>query len=434
MAAFSLRKQAGKPHASASPPACHTLHGPQPNSKRLRVPMATASIVGLAWLGLMGCQENKSGAPSTAGTPTAASSSTAPTKTAAIPLAHLRLRYTKSAPMPTPRNAFALVSTRQGDLLAIGGQGANGAPSAAVSLFEARANRWRSAAPMPTPRHHFGYSQLGPDRWVVVGGITTKNTRSAAAAIYHAVDDRWEALPPLPLGRARPAVVVGATGDILVFGGRSAEKGCSNNCDHFDRKEGRWLACNPLPLATCSAAALLVPGGVYLFGGRNDQDLPVPAVRLAFGSKQWTSARGPHQPRDSHAFNQLQNGHWLLSGGDRGPMRLKSMEVFDPQTSRWSKRVKLPAARAVHSATTLRDGRVLLAGGNAEGRFAIQDVSIFDPQSNSIQAATALPAGRSGHRCGALPDGSALLLAGFNSKAMPAQTNWRIEPQPGPTP
>ena len=76
----------------------------------------------------------------------------------------------------------------------------------------------------------------------------------------------------------------------------------------------------------------------------------------------------------------------------------------------------MPTPRAAHSATLLRDGKVLLAGGcHARGceEGISEDALLFDPARNTFVAAGKLAQPRVGHRAILLQDGSVLLIGGW---------------------
>ena len=76
----------------------------------------------------------------------------------------------------------------------------------------------------------------------------------------------------------------------------------------------------------------------------------------------------------------------------------------------------MPTPRAAHSASLLRDGTVLLAGGcHAQGceEGISDDAVLFDPARGTFIAAGKLAQPRVGHRAIALRDGSVLLLGGW---------------------
>ena len=59
----------------------------------------------------------------------------------------------------------------------------------------------------------------------------------------------------------------------------------------------------------------------------------------------------------------LKNGKVLIAGGTDGTDFLASAELYDPQTGTFSPTGSMPTGRADHTATLLEDGRVLIAGG-----------------------------------------------------------------------
>lgn len=76
----------------------------------------------------------------------------------------------------------------------------------------------------------------------------------------------------------------------------------------------------------------------------------------------------------------------------------------------------MPTPRAAHSASLLRDGTVLLAGGcHAQGceEGISDDAVLFEPARGTFIAAGKLAQPRVGHRAIALRDGSVLLLGGW---------------------
>ena len=74
----------------------------------------------------------------------------------------------------------------------------------------------------------------------------------------------------------------------------------------------------------------------------------------------------------------------------------------------------LHAARAAHTATTLRSGEVLVVGGMADGGASLGSVELFDPARNTVRDLPALRDARAGHTATLLPDGRVLVAGGYN--------------------
>ena len=89
-----------------------------------------------------------------------------------------------------------------------------------------------------------------------------------------------------------------------------------------------------------------------------------------------------------------------------------------PQVSRDSiERVaRLGTGRSVHTATTLASGKVLVAGGMADGGGSLADVELFDPADNTIEVIGSLGERRAGHTATLLGDGRVLIAGGHNGE------------------
>jgi hypothetical protein len=117
-------------------------------------------------------------------------------------------------------------------------------------------------------------------------------------------------------------------------------------------------------------------------------------------------------PRAGHTATLLRDGRVLLVGGYAGEGRpaLATAEVFDPQTDAFRRVGDLAGGRADHSATLLPDGHVLIAGGTSGNRDALSTTELFDPATNAFAPGPSLSAPRSGHA--GVVSGDLVVLAG----------------------
>jgi hypothetical protein len=87
-------------------------------------------------------------------------------------------------------------------------------------------------------------------------------------------------------------------------------------------------------------------------------------------------------PRVSHTATLLRDGRVLIAGGWDNDAQLRTVELYDPATGRFAPAASLSVARAGHTATLLRDGRVLLAGGGGINTgSSLATAELFDPQA-----------------------------------------------------
>lgn len=106
-------------------------------------------------------------------------------------------------------------------------------------------------------------------------------------------------------------------------------------------------------------------------------------------------------PRSSHTQTTLADGRVLITGGYINASGTSpgaptaSVEVFEPQTGQVTAGPALNVARADHTATRLRDGRVVVAGGATW--------QIYDPDLDVWSAGLVLNATRTAHAAVHLP-------------------------------
>ncbi len=118
-----------------------------------------------------------------------------------------------------------------------------------------------------------------------------------------------------------------------------------------------------------------------------------------------------HNARAVHTATSLRSGHVLIVGGmTSGGGSLATVELFDPSTNTAHALGTLDTPRASHTATVLGDGRVLIAGGY-DGEY-LRSIEIFDPTQRRFRQAGSLVEARSGHTATLLPDGRVLFVGG----------------------
>jgi hypothetical protein len=172
------------------------------------------------------------------------------------------------------------------------------------------------------------------------------------------------------------------------------------------------------------AAVALHDGRVLICGGTSDANVggvldsaeiydPIAGTFTPIGTM--TAAR------QGHTATVLPNGQVLIAGGSKNigfRSELASAEVFDPQTGRFRATGAMTMAREAHSATLLRDGRVLIAGGSPNGIATTGSAEVYDPETGSFTAIAPMGVPREAHSATLLKNGK-VLIAGGGRGGMP---------------
>ncbi len=190
-------------------------------------------------------------------------------------------RWSEGAPMPTPRGAtgWALLGGR---IHVLGGNAAGAdavhdhtgvqiAEDRSVNVHEAydpATDRWTRLAPMPTPRNHLGAAALGGRIHAVLGRVG-RNFTMATHEVYDPATDSWSTGPAVPTGRSGVAVLEHG-GEMYAFGGeRFGDDGgrTFEDAERFDPRSGRWDRLPPMPTARHGLGAAAIGGSIYVISG-----------------------------------------------------------------------------------------------------------------------------------------------------------------------
>lgn len=316
-------------------------------------------------------------------------------------------RWEPTSAMAGARSGHAAAALDDGRVLVVGG-------GADPEVYDPRTGAWSpTAAPLgafSAPRA----VRLADGRILVVGG---GSAGSDDAEIYDPATDRWSVIGQLNHGRTYHSAIALADGGVLVAGGVSPgyPHDAVEAVEVFDPATGTWSVAGSLAGArVMPGLATLHDGRVVIVGGREaavfdpvfgsltratalpaEWQQPV-AVTLADGrvlmtaiagdgiTLLWDPATGrlaiagrPAVSRQGASATRLRDGFVLVAGGIDGSGRpLDSTELFDPGTLQWSMGAALVTGRGSHAAVTTIDGRVMLTGGIRYGSD-LRDVEIL---------------------------------------------------------
>ncbi len=167
--------------------------------------------------------------------------------------------------------------------------------------------------------------------------------------------------------------------------------------ERYDAHSGRFNVMAILPGKVGILTATLLPNGKVF-------------LTSTLYAGVFDPTKGPFSPifrmdpsRIGHTATLLKDGRVLIVGGQNvgGDAGLLGRNlIFDPSSGAFSEAGNLQFDRVHHKAVLLQDGRVLILGGTAGRGPSVQTVEIYDPETNTFS-----PAGVS-----TIDPGAALLL------------------------
>jgi hypothetical protein len=124
-------------------------------------------------------------------------------------------------------------------------------------------------------------------------------------------------------------------------------------------------------------------------------------------------------------FTLLANGKVLVTGGfgpgSTGPLpRLSTAELFDQQAGSFTVTGNMSEGRVSHTATLLKNGRVLIAGGTYEsggGGAATGSTELYDPSTGTFTPTGSMHTDRAQHTATLVKNGQVLIVGGWNGHA-----------------
>lgn len=162
--------------------------------------------------------------------------------------------------------------------------------------------------------------------------------------------------------------------------------------------------------ARCGHSATMLPDGSVLLAGG---DLAGTADVFSPVSQSFTKvSSGLPDPVSLHAAVVLADGNVLITGGVSGAGSVATACIFDVRAQGFAPIGPLGQARALHSATLLPDGKVLIAGGGATGQPNLNSTEVYDPATLGFADGPAMLTARCGHGAMPLDNGRILMIGG----------------------
>jgi hypothetical protein len=338
-------------------------------------------------------------------------SATSPSATSTVPPATPEV--TEASPTPSPSTPKATPSS---------------APAAGT---------WTATGSMTIARKLHTATLLPDGKVLVAGGMDSNDDASwkalASAELYDPRTGTWSATGSMIHPRAWHSATLLPNGLVLVAGGQCPglyEKGCPAvedpsgampDVEFYDPKTGSWTATGSMTSPRFEhTATLLADGKVLVAGAELAPDAIVASTELYDpATGRWTATGDLLTGRWQQFAVGLPDGGALVAGG-YGPISLaphrllNSVELYSPKTGAWRTGPMLLVGRAQGGAAVLlRNGSVLIAGGDGGGDQMLAAAELYDPVAGS-RATGAMSTTRAEFASALMADGKVLAVGGFD--------------------
>ncbi|GHH82765.1 hypothetical protein GCM10018793_43150 [Streptomyces sulfonofaciens] len=295
-----------------------------------------------------------------------------------------------------PRLLHSLTKLEDGRVLAVGGMPQTDRlpfqPLGTAEVYDPASKSWAPTTGKPGTGRSTHTATLLPDGTVLVAGGWGESSPGVlrslrSAELFDPATGRWAPAEPMTDVRSDHCAVRLPDGRVLVVGGITHTDvyrwAGQSFCELYDPVTGTWSPTGSLRIprsghqATLLAdGTVLVTGGVALEGRKSRTFHPQSPWHTELynpAAGTWTPAGNMPIGRAHHRALALPSGRVLVLGGahsatyDAG---YAAAAVYDPRSRAWTPATGMRTGRFYCSATRLKDGRVLAAGGTVRSSMA----------------------------------------------------------------
>ena len=321
--------------------------------------------------------------------------------------------------MITPRSGQTATLLTNGMVLIAGGMGnSNGQPTASAELYNPATRQWTATSPMSTPRDSHTATLLPDGKVLVTGGDGTNIVAPyfgalTNAELYDPVSGTWTPTGSMKMARYNHTASLLPNGKVLVAGGAYD---LSGSAELYDPATGQWTYTGSMTTNRHDHTATVLTNGMVLVAGglvsvsvfNSGATATAELYNPATGT--WTATGSMTTNRVKHTATLLKNGKVLVVANHDYGAHDASAELYDPVSGTWSATGSLNDWRDEATATLLPDGEVLVAGGNNSALTEIAE--IYNPDTGQWLGAGSLATSRFGSTATLMANGQVLIAGG----------------------
>lgn len=285
--------------------------------------------------------------------------------------------FTPTGSLITARQGHTATALADGKVLIVGGED-NVGPIGSAELYDPATGQFISAGSMNTSRWSHTATLLGNEKVLLAGGADNIDSQNSAE-LFDPATRSFTAVENMTTARMHHTATLLANGKVLLAGGWSSYA----------------------PITSLASTEVFDPAAnTFVEGG---------SMSI---------------PRNQHTATLLPDGRVAILGGKKGMFSLSSVEILDPASEIFGAAGELVAKRTDSTATLLPDGTVLIVAGvyrysgpDAPEFTVLASAEVYSPASRSSQASGSLETPRYLHTATLLRDGRVLIVGGVDNGA-----------------
>jgi Galactose oxidase, central domain len=257
---------------------------------------------------------------------------------------------------------------------------------------------------------------LANGRVLIVGGGDNHASATNLAEIYDPATDAFTSAGSglMPIERANHTATLLKDGRVLIAGGVNRMGTALDSAILFDPQSGKFISTGNMAEPRYAAAATLLPDGRVLISG----GAATPAVYARPNQE-----KQEEQSLDTAELYDPASGRFSPAG--------KVERVYDVTSNKIMMRASMTTSRREHTATLLKDGRVLITGGIGEQNKPIASAELYDPATNTFKAIGDMTVARTFQSATPLRDGRVLIAGGTDASDQALATAELYDPVSG---
>jgi hypothetical protein len=323
--------------------------------------------------------------------------------------------------MTTARDGQTATLLQDGRVLIAGGAYGSGTVLTSAELYDPTTGTFSPTGSMVKIRHNAETVRLLDGRVLIVGGDDGCCV-PATAEIYDPTTGSFSATGSLANVADDIAGDGAATllqdGRVLIAGGTVSANGGGilASAELYDPKTGQFTATGSMAVERWHhSATLLQDGRVLVAGGQNSSD-NVRAELYDPKTATFSSAGVMTDWRNYQSATLLQDGRVFVAGGNN-PGSLSSAEIYAPNTETFTQTGSMATTRGGPTATLLQDGRVLVVGGvpSLYSKTSLSSAELYDPKTGTFRPAGSMSTARAGFTATLLKNGQVLIAGGVGA-------------------